>query len=153
MSFFVYLSMDIKLGQVYFYQSLQFSMTGFLRPFRQVVYTQKDGVRRSRIQVVNFFNLHDAINIPLYEEASEYEKLKEDGTVTNVWTLEEDYLKSDSNILIPIEEMSEDRSKDLTQHRKNRISNKLSIAIGMDENEILSYTRNKKISKIFNESE
>ncbi len=155
MSFVVYLSMDIKLGQVYFYQSLQFSMTGFLKPFSRKYVSQKDGSRQSRISVANFFNLHDAINMPLYEDISEYEKFKEDGTITSLWTLEEDYLKSDNNILIPIEEMSENRSKELTQHAafgaRNRISNKLSIAIGMCESEIISYKRNKKISRIFDE--
>jgi len=61
--------MDIKLGQVYFYQSLQFAMTGFLRPFSRI-HTQYNGVDNYRVGVANFFNLHDAIDTPLYENDS-----------------------------------------------------------------------------------
>jgi len=142
--------MDIKLGQVYFYQSLQFAMTGFLRPFSRI-HTQYNGVDNYRVGVANFFNLHDAIDTPLYEKSSEYENLKEDGTLTNLWVLDESYLKSDNVILIPIDKMSDPRYK--TINTRGRRSNKLTIAIGMDEDEVISYMRNKKISNIFDEKE
>jgi len=125
-------------------------MTGFLRPFSRI-HTQCNGVENYRVGVTNFFNLHDAVNIPLYEKSSEYEKLKEDGTITNLWILAESYLKSDNVILIPIDKMSESRYK--TLDTRGRRSDKLTIAIGMNEGEVTSYMRNKKISNIFDEKE
>ena len=129
--------MVLNENDIFFYQA-KFVGCSFVKIVKKI-----NAYRGNRVYIVSFLILIDADNIPLHDDIKKYEELKEKGVIMNVWNMEESILKE--QILIPYKDMQSNRYKTIKSKRK--FAN-LTIPIGMDDNEILLYKRNKKILDI-----